>query len=73
MASQQSDPSFSIQPHPAKSNDPNATTGQAPTDAASGTVQANPGPRILDTQTASQLEKPLSDEELQKRSEELNK
>lgn len=46
----------------------------APTglDRASGAVQAPPGLQTLDATTASQLEQPLSDEELKKRSEALN-
>ncbi|AXA50961.1 uncharacterized protein MRET_3337 [Malassezia restricta] len=57
-----------IQPHPARDNHP-APTGL---DRASGAVQAPPGLQTLDATTASQLEQPLSDEELKKRSEALN-
>ncbi|WFD20877.1 hypothetical protein MCAP1_003131 [Malassezia caprae] len=42
-------------------------------DAASGAIHAPPGLQQLDPKTASSLEAPLSDEELKKRSAELNK
>ncbi|EDP43445.1 hypothetical protein MGL_2455 [Malassezia globosa CBS 7966] len=69
MSSQ--DTSFHIQPHPAKDNNPRADSHEH--DAVSGAIHAPPGIQKLDEQTASQLEAPKSDEELQKRSEELNK
>ncbi|EPQ31088.1 uncharacterized protein PFL1_01277 [Pseudozyma flocculosa PF-1] len=59
--------SFTIQPHPATTNDPNTDPalkgGQAD-------VFGKPGPQIFDT---SKLEEPLSKDELAKRSAELNK
>ncbi|SHO79578.1 Uncharacterized protein MSYG_3928 [Malassezia sympodialis ATCC 42132] len=63
-----SDSTVHIQPHPATSNQPDAGH-----DATSGAIHAPPGLQQLDPKTASSLETPLSDEELKKRSEELNK
>ncbi|KAE8223680.1 hypothetical protein CF319_g3320 [Tilletia indica] len=69
---------FTIQPHPAQTNDPsdpaNSGSGSAPTaaQAAAAAVSANnPGPAL--PANASNLEEPASKEELAARSAELNK
>ncbi|KAK0552510.1 hypothetical protein OC846_002792 [Tilletia horrida] len=74
---------FTIQPHPAKTNDPSdpanggAGTESNPTEgfqAAAQTLQGNnPGPAISTNSTTFQLEEPASKEDLAARSAELNK
>ncbi|KAF8201191.1 hypothetical protein K438DRAFT_1582128 [Mycena galopus ATCC 62051] len=67
--------SFSIQPHPAKSNDP------ADLQEQTGGLASNPNeqafhardPHVPSTQVMASLEEPLSREELQARQAELNK
>ncbi|CEH12859.1 hypothetical protein CBOM_00818 [Ceraceosorus bombacis] len=60
---------FSIQPHPATTNDP--STDPALNGGAS--LKGEPGPRILSSEESSKIGEPLSREELAKRSAELNK
>ncbi|CAD6893084.1 unnamed protein product [Tilletia controversa] len=69
---------FTIQPHPAKTNDPSdpANTGSgaqpsAAQQAAAHVTGNNPGPHI--PANVSSLEEPLSKDELAARSAELNK
>jgi hypothetical protein len=69
--SDNNEPTFSIQPHPAKDNNPQpglGLTGKPEYEA----LKAG-GPQILSNDQLSKLEKPLSREELKKRAEELNK
>jgi len=72
------EPSYSIQPHPAKSNDP--ADLQQPSQPGGGLATSNPmaahharDPHIPSQQIQNNMEKPLSREELQARSAELNK
>ncbi|PWN25223.1 hypothetical protein BDZ90DRAFT_262670 [Jaminaea rosea] len=61
---------FSIQPHPATTNDPStdpALTGKGGQDAT-----GKPGPFIPDDEMASKLEKPKSSDELKAASAKLN-
>ncbi|KDQ23291.1 hypothetical protein PLEOSDRAFT_1090794 [Pleurotus ostreatus PC15] len=64
---------FTIQPHPAKTNDPNDLK---PSDGflANAGIAAHhaTGPQIPNQETLNSLEQPLSREELQKRQAELN-
>ncbi|KAJ6598439.1 hypothetical protein DFH09DRAFT_1131776 [Mycena vulgaris] len=70
------DPTFSIQPHPAKSNDPADLMPPQ-----TGGLASNPNeqafhardPHVPSQQVMAGLEEPLSREELQKRAAELNK
>ncbi|THU85125.1 hypothetical protein K435DRAFT_970834 [Dendrothele bispora CBS 962.96] len=71
------EPTFSIQPHPAKSNDPADLQPSGPgsglrNNDAMAAHHAH-GPQIPSTQTAAGLEQPLSREELRARQAELNK
>ncbi|EST06866.1 hypothetical protein PSEUBRA_003660 [Kalmanozyma brasiliensis GHG001] len=59
--------SFTIQPHPATTNDPNHDPALGDKQNAFG---GKPGPAVVNTE---QLEEPASREELAKRSAELNK
>ncbi|SPO28704.1 uncharacterized protein UTRI_04582 [Ustilago trichophora] len=61
--------SFTIQPHPATTNDP-SNDPALNSGLKEGVFGAQPGPAVVN---ASQLEEPLSREELAKRSAELNK
>ncbi|KAJ6611178.1 hypothetical protein B0H10DRAFT_1661600, partial [Mycena sp. CBHHK59/15] len=69
------EPTFSIQPHPAKSNDP------ADLQPATGGLASDPNwqafhardPHVPTAQVMAGLEQPLSREELQARQAELNK
>ncbi|KAJ6466855.1 hypothetical protein C8R45DRAFT_839032 [Mycena sanguinolenta] len=70
------EPTFSIQPHPAKTNDP---ADLAP--EQTGGLASNPNeqafhardPHVPSTQVMASLEKPATREELQARQAELNK
>ncbi|KAL9934516.1 hypothetical protein V8E36_006291 [Tilletia maclaganii] len=81
MSSNNDEQTFSIQPHPAKTNDPSdpanggATTSDLTADqAAAQTVTSNnPGPHVPAQHVADSLEEPLSKQELSARSAELNK
>ncbi|WFD32434.1 hypothetical protein MSPP1_003481 [Malassezia sp. CBS 17886] len=66
---------FKIQPHPATTNDPKTdpALNQGAAQSTGNPTQAAPGIQILDSKTAANLEKPLSKEEIAKRSAELNK
>ncbi|UZJ56305.1 hypothetical protein CBS101457_005625 [Exobasidium rhododendri] len=63
---------FKIQPHP-QDNHSNTPASGGPTSLKEGAIASNPGPRILDNETASKLEKPNSKEEQAKISASLNK
>jgi len=62
---------FTIQPHPAKDNNPASLQPGNGSQLAPGVTSA-PGPQVLSNETANSLEQPLSHEELQKRANELN-
>ncbi|WFD44115.1 hypothetical protein MPSI1_002780 [Malassezia psittaci] len=64
---------FSIQPHPAKSNNPNADPNVGGDRQLGSGVPSGPGIQIPDKDTAQNLEQPRSKEELEKRTAELNK
>ncbi|KAN0065806.1 hypothetical protein ACQY0O_000936 [Thecaphora frezii] len=68
-SSKHEEQSFTIQPHPATTNDPKAVPAFR-SSLGDSVLGGKPGPQILDT---SKLEEPLSKEELAKRSAELNK
>ncbi|WFD40815.1 uncharacterized protein MJAP1_003804 [Malassezia japonica] len=67
------DQKISIQPHPATSNNPSTDPKVGGNAALASGAPATPGIQKLDAETANNLDKPLSKEELQKRTEELNK
>ncbi|GHJ86962.1 hypothetical protein NliqN6_3364 [Naganishia liquefaciens] len=77
--SNEEDKQFSIQPHPAKTNNP-ADLGQDPSQGSSGLVGSNPnamastgpGIQVLTDEQARGLEKPKSREELQAAAAKLN-
>ncbi|PFH48571.1 hypothetical protein AMATHDRAFT_103867, partial [Amanita thiersii Skay4041] len=79
--SNEKEQSFTILPHPAKSNDPadldpahpGAGTGGGLKSNPLGAVFNSPGPFIPSEEMASSLEKPLSREELQAKAAALNK
>ncbi|KAK0495671.1 hypothetical protein EDD18DRAFT_1354178 [Armillaria luteobubalina] len=76
-AGQDKESTFSIQPHPAKTNDPsdlNPPTqgGGLRSDPVMGAHHAK-GPHIPKQDILNSLEQPLSREELRKRQAELNK
>jgi len=71
------EPTFSIQPHPAKSNDPADLQYKGP---GGGLATSNPmaahharGPHVPNQEILSNIEQPLSREELRARAAELNK
>ncbi|CAG7849019.1 SubName: Full=Uncharacterized protein {ECO:0000313/EMBL:CCA67366.1} [Serendipita indica DSM 11827] len=70
---QQQEPTFSILPHPAKTNNPADLQQGESAYAGSGAAALGKGPHVLDDGVKSNLEQPLSREELRKRAEELNK
>ncbi|KAI9512014.1 hypothetical protein F5148DRAFT_158246 [Russula earlei] len=67
--------SYSIQPHPAKSNDPSDLTGNPQSDlslqAGLGALNV-PGPNIPSVDILTQVEKPKTRDELRARAAELN-
>ncbi|KAL0958815.1 hypothetical protein HGRIS_014134 [Hohenbuehelia grisea] len=68
------DPTFSIQPHPAKSNDPADLKGGNSYGSGAGMQAHNArGPHVPNQDLLNNLEQPLSREELRKRQAELNK
>jgi len=67
--SDKNEPTFNIQPHPAKDNIPQGLLPKKPEFEAFKVG----GPQIISNEQLSNLEKPLSREELKKRAEELNK
>ncbi|KAK0530598.1 hypothetical protein OC835_003742 [Tilletia horrida] len=82
MSSNNDEQTFSIQPHPATTNDPNDPANNpsasgahaSAAHAAAATVASNnPGPAVPHASLASKLEEPASKEELAARSAELNK
>ncbi|KAF8880521.1 hypothetical protein BD779DRAFT_1446226 [Infundibulicybe gibba] len=74
---QATEPTFSIQPHPAKSNDPaDLQAPQAGGGLASGhaaDAHHARGPHVPSAEIAQGLEEPLTREELRARAAELNK
>ncbi|KAN0125836.1 hypothetical protein V8E52_001043 [Russula decolorans] len=69
----QQEQSFTIQPHPAKTNDPADLTGgpQAGTEAYQKALHAR-DPHIPSEETLKSVEKPKTREELRARAAELN-
>ncbi|KAH9965309.1 hypothetical protein BC827DRAFT_1183785 [Russula dissimulans] len=70
--------SFSVQPHPAKSNNPSdlagrPSSGQGSNPQSEAGIFTSPGPQILSKDVLDQLEQPETREELRARTAELNK
>ncbi|WFD04055.1 hypothetical protein MOBT1_002754 [Malassezia obtusa] len=64
---------ISIQPHPAKTNNPASDPNVGGDRSIGSGVPGGPGIQIPDKETAERLEKPASKEELAARTAELNK
>ncbi|KAI0291967.1 hypothetical protein BC826DRAFT_1020633 [Russula brevipes] len=71
QSSPSQEPTYSIQPHPAKTNDPAELVG-GPQSGGVGAFQA-PGPQIPSQEILNRLEKPKTREELRALAAELNK
>ncbi|KAF8328133.1 uncharacterized protein EI90DRAFT_3126308 [Cantharellus anzutake] len=71
--SNKEEPTFRIQPHPAKEKDNNPQPGPDLSNRPGFEAYKAGGPQVLSDEQLSKLEKPLSREELRKRAEELNK